>query len=244
MTTQQQSFMNTIGPMAIKSWQDTKIVIPSITVAQGILESGWGKSTLTINANNLFGIKAGKEWAGESYNIITTEYYNGVRKEIVAAFRKYRNWQESVDDHTAFLNKPRYQALHGKTNYKEVAKLLKQCGYATGPTYDNSLIRLIELYKLDQYDKNANAPLPESNVPAAGSILYTVQVGAYSMQRNAATMQRHLATLGYNGYIVYNEKDKLYRVQVGSFSVKANAERQMADIKSKGLNAILVQKTK
>ena len=240
MTTQQTSFLNTIGPMAIKSWNDTHIIIPSITIAQGILESSWGKSALTVQANNLFGIKATSSWKGATVTMLTTEYYNGVKTKVNAAFKKYNNWQGSIDDHTAFLSKPRYASLQGVKDFKTVANLLYKCGYATDPQYSQKIINVVNSYKLDQYDKTDNT---QQAAVATNDVLYAVQVGCYSVQRNAATMQRHLATYGYNGYIV-SGTDGLYRVQVGAFSVKANADRVIADLKARGLNAIVVQKKK
>lgn len=119
----------------------------SITLAQGILESGAGTGVLCRVANNHFGIKCHKEWTGEY-----------VRHDDDAAqecFRKYQQAQESYRDHSLFLtSRPWYQPLFKleKHDYKGWARGLKKSGYATDPKYPEKLIGLIERYQLHQYD--------------------------------------------------------------------------------------------
>lgn len=119
----------------------------SITLAQGLLESGAGKSTLARNANNHFGIKCGGTWTGP-----TATHFDDGRNE---CFRSYSSVEDSYKDHSIFLQKTRYQKLFSlaKDDYKGWARGLKECGYATSPTYAANLINLIELYELYQYDK-------------------------------------------------------------------------------------------
>ena len=119
----------------------------SITLAQGLLESGAGKSTLATKANNHFGIKCGGTWTGK-----TITHFDDGRNE---CFRSYSSVEDSYKDHSLFLQKQRYQRLFSlaKDDYKGWAKGLKECGYATSPTYAANLINLIELYELYQYDK-------------------------------------------------------------------------------------------
>lgn len=120
----------------------------SITLAQGMLESGNGNSALSVYANNHFGIKCHVGWTGESY------YMDDDAKN--ECFRKYEKVLDSYTDHSLFLkNRTRYAALFELplTDYKGWAKGLKQAGYATHPKYAEQLIELIEKYKLDQYDK-------------------------------------------------------------------------------------------
>jgi hypothetical protein len=118
----------------------------SITLAQGILESGNGNSELAKKANNHFGIKCHNTWEGERV------YFDDDEKN--ECFRKYPNVGDSFEDHSLFLKKPRYEALFELkiTDYKGWAEGLKKCGYATSPTYATQLIQLIEKYGLDQYD--------------------------------------------------------------------------------------------
>lgn len=118
----------------------------SITLAQGILESGSGKSKLATEANNHFGIKCHDTWNG------ATMYLDDDAPN--ECFRKYKSVEQSFEDHSLFLKKPRYQELFGLeiTDYKGWAQGLKKCGYATSPTYAKSLIDLIEKYNLTQFD--------------------------------------------------------------------------------------------
>jgi len=118
----------------------------SITLAQGLLESGAGRSELATEANNHFGIKVGTGWTGPY--VVKSDDRPDDR------FRKYKSVKESYEDHAQFLMKPRYQSLFrlSKTDYKGWAYGLKQCGYATSPTYAQQLIHIIETYNLHQYD--------------------------------------------------------------------------------------------
>jgi len=118
----------------------------SITLAQGILESGSGKSKLAVEANNHFGIKCHDTWNGA-----TVHLDDDAPNE---CFRKYKSVEQSFEDHSLFLKKPRYQELFALeiTDYKGWAQGLKKCGYATSPTYAKSLIDLIEKYELTQFD--------------------------------------------------------------------------------------------
>lgn len=119
----------------------------SITLAQGLLESGAGMSELARNGNNHFGIKC-HDWTGAR-----TYHDDDATNE---CFRAYRDVYESYEDHSRFLaRQPRYRSLFRlkRTDYKGWAKGLKKCGYATSPTYAKQLIGIIELYKLHKYDK-------------------------------------------------------------------------------------------
>ena len=119
----------------------------SITLAQGILESGVGKSELAVKANNHFGIKCHNDWDGERV------YHDDDKKN--ECFRKYDRAEDSFIDHSLFLkNKSRYAFLFelDRTDYKGWAKGLKQAGYATDPNYAKRLITLIEENNLQRFD--------------------------------------------------------------------------------------------
>jgi LysM repeat protein len=125
----------------------------SITLAQGILESGDGNSPLAVYAKNHFGVKCHKGWTGESMKLDDDE-----KNE---CFRKYESVYESYRDHSDFLvTRSRYDFLFDLkvTDYKGWAKGLKKAGYATNPKYANLLIMLIEQHDLNQYDNYAKAP--------------------------------------------------------------------------------------
>lgn len=134
-------------------------ILPSVTIAQAILESGWGKSELAKNAHNLFGIKAGADWKGKTYSKRTKEQkHTGEVYEIVADFRAYNSFVESIMDHDAFFvstewRRKNYAPVLSAKNYKDQAKALQACGYATALDYGKQLIQLIERLGLQQYDK-------------------------------------------------------------------------------------------
>lgn len=112
----------------------------SITLAQGLLESGAGRSTLAAEGNNHFGIKCHKEWTGNSM----------LRNDDAPdeCFRVYDSPEESFRDHSLFLRRQRYASLFDLplTDYVGWARGLKKCGYATDPNYADRLISIIELY--------------------------------------------------------------------------------------------------
>lgn len=139
-----QSYVDLYKDLAIE--QMLKHNIPaSITLAQGLLESGAGKSTLAVMANNHFGIKC-HGWDGP-----TMRKNDDTPDE---CFRVYDNPRESFEDHSAFLERDRYKKLftYYVTDYKSWAYGLKECGYATNPNYAQTLISIIETYKLYEFD--------------------------------------------------------------------------------------------
>jgi LysM repeat protein len=143
-----EEYVNTYRDVAIKKQKEFKIPA-SITLAQGILESGSGNSLLARNANNHFGIKCHKGWTGKTYHMD-----DDAKNE---CFRKYKKVEDSYKDHSKFLTqRGRYSFLfnYKTTDYKSWAHGLKKAGYATNPKYPQLLIKIIEKYNLDQYDKN------------------------------------------------------------------------------------------
>ena len=120
----------------------------SITLAQGISESGSGNSSLAKYANNHFGIKCTSDWKGKAY------YKDDDKSD--DCFRVYKDARESYRDHSEFLKRKRYSFLFelDKNDYKNWAQGLKTAGYATNPKYADMLIGLIEKYQLYQYDQS------------------------------------------------------------------------------------------
>ena len=150
----------------------------SITLAQGILESGAGRGDLTKKGNNHFGIKC-HDWTGDRV------YHDD--DELQECFRKYNDPKYSYRDHSLFLTgRSRYQDLFKlrKNDYKGWAKGLKKAGYATDPKYPNKLISIIERYQLDRYDdevlgKNTSTVKPDDTKIAThtvkkGDTLYNI----------------------------------------------------------------------
>ena len=141
-----QEYINTYKHIAIKNMIEFGIPA-SITMAQGILESGYGNSELARYANNHFGIKCHKDWEGDGYYIDDDE--------INECFRKYKSPEQSFSDHSLFLTERKRYAdlfLLEITDYKGWAHGLKKAGYATSPTYATRLIEIIEKYKLYEID--------------------------------------------------------------------------------------------
>lgn len=141
----------------------------SITLAQGLLESAAGTSTLATIANNHFGIKCGDDWEGETYfKVDDDKDKNGNLKR--SCFRKYESAAESFADHSEFLagqrKEQRYGFLFtqlGPTDYKNWARGLQSAGYATAKDYADNLIDLIERYNLQQYDQENDRSDDESD---------------------------------------------------------------------------------
>lgn len=145
-----------------------------ITLAQGLLESGNGKSVLSLKSNNHFGIKCKTSWAGEKV------YHDDDEKG--ECFRKYASVEQSYIDHSDFLkNSPRYASLfsYDVNNYKSWARGLKAAGYATNPEYAPRLVSLIERYNLDKFTMAYWAKV--KNQPDAAA-------STYEMAAKAATI--------------------------------------------------------
>lgn len=122
----------------------------SITLAQGIIESGSGNSDLAKYANNHFGIKCTSDWSGKNY------FRDDDQKN--DCFRVYKDARESFRDHSGFLKRKRYSSLFelDKNDYRSWALGLKAAGYATNPKYPDLLINIIDKYQLYQYDQSEN----------------------------------------------------------------------------------------
>ena len=154
----EKAFIEAMAPVAQESYKEHG-VLPSITLAQGIIEAAWGKSGLTVQGNNLSGIKADISWTGPVIEMNTQEFVNGQYITVVARWRVYDRWEDSILDHGKFLKENiRYEqaGVFNAKNYKEQAEALLRAGYATDPNYSNKLCSMIESYSLDQYDNVQN----------------------------------------------------------------------------------------
>lgn len=151
----------------------------SITLGQGILESGAGTGPLSAQANNHFGIKCHLEWNGPS-----VKYDDDEAQE---CFRKYSNPEESYRDHSMFLtSRTRYSTLFklDKDDYKGWSKGLKTAGYATDPLYPSKLIGLIERYNLQKYDAEVLGinyiPIKKDSISVRNDSIANVATSNYS----------------------------------------------------------------
>lgn len=182
-----------VGPLFTADQKSTGI-LASVSLAQFILECGYGKSELAQNANNCFGMKkslSGNTWSGSTWDGIsvytkkTQEYENGEYVTITADFRKYDCVEKSIADHSAYLlgamngSKKRYEGIAGMTDYKAVVQLIKDGGYATSPTYVQNLCGIIERWGLTKYDTANAAESPaDTTVSVTGLpvVPFTVKV--------------------------------------------------------------------
>ena len=155
-------------------------ILASISLAQFILESGYGKSELALKANNCFGMKkslsgnswSGSTWDGKSVYTKKTQEDDGTGKHytVTAVFRKYPDIEKSIADHSAYLNgakngsKLRYAGLKGCKDYKKAAKVIKAGGYATSTTYVEKLCSIIEKWNLTKYDKVSSAASAKKSI--------------------------------------------------------------------------------
>jgi LysM repeat protein len=151
VTSSARDYISLYSDLAVSEMKRTGVPA-SITLAQGMIESDYGRSTLARSGNNHFGIKCHSDWTGQ-----TMRKHDDSRNE---CFRKYRRPEDSFYDHSDFLKSgSRYRALFDldPTNYKAWANGLKSAGYATNPDYANMLIRKIEENKLYEFDKSYTA---------------------------------------------------------------------------------------
>lgn len=152
LTDFQENFIDSIEEAALEGYE-TNHILPSLTIAQAILESGWGKSSLSSEANNLFGIKAYSDWNGDTINLSTNEYNSDCSSYTINAdFKVYSSFYESVKDHTALLSTKRYKAVRKASDYVDACYAVYDCGYATYPNYPEDLIEVIENFNLEKYD--------------------------------------------------------------------------------------------
>ena len=197
-------------------------ILASVSLAQFILESGYGKSELAQNANNCFGMKkslsgntwAGSVWDGKSIYTKQTKEQNadGSYVTITADFRKYPCIEDSIADHSAYLlgamngSRQRYAGLKGCKDYKKAVQIIKDGGYATSLSYVSNLCSIIERWNLTQYDTAEAAPAPAADAwyrvrkgwGDAGS-----QIGAFKVLDNAkACADQH------PGYYVFDPDGK------------------------------------
>lgn len=150
------SFVKKVAPYAVELGEEYG-VLPSITIAQAILESDWGTSTLASQYNNYFGIKG--ENPDNTKVLQTKEYTNGQWTTINGRFRVYSDFRESMKDHTKLLvngtswNPQQYRQVLQSKNYIDAAVALQTDGYATDPGYTSKIIRIIQKYNLKKYDQ-------------------------------------------------------------------------------------------
>lgn len=160
-----EAFLEKLKPYVLADMKASGI-LASLTAAQAFIESNKGNSGLAKPpGNNLFGIKGA--YHGESVKMWTTEYYNGVQTRVLAAFRAYPSWRESIADHSDLFNRlKRYENLRGLKDYKLACKYVQADGYATAPSYSSTLLNVINKYKLYLWDAEVTGESQGSSAPA------------------------------------------------------------------------------
>ena len=216
-----QTYIDQYRDLAIEQMLRYKIPA-SITLAQGIFESGAGKSRLTTEGNNHFGIKC-HGWKGRSMHFDDDDSQE--------CFRAYDNAKQSYEDHSRFLlNNKRYKSLFSlsHTDYKGWARGLKAAGYATNPSYAEKLINLIELYKLYEYDKATGYDkfMAENSgrrsADASDGMLHSIHIynkNYFLQARKGDTFESIGKEIGISGKKIakYNERDYNSKLQVNEY---------------------------
>ena len=153
LTAEQKKFIEDIAKYVQKYAYVYGIMVHSPIIAQAIIESGWGKSRLSADYHNYFGLKCGSKWTGPSVNMTTKEEYEpGTLTTIKDNFRVYANMEEGVKGYFEFIQLARYENLRGITDPKKYIETIKADGYATRSTYVDSVYKAVELYSLTQYN--------------------------------------------------------------------------------------------
>lgn len=141
------------------------IEVHSPIIAQAILESGWGKSSLASKYHNYFGLKCGSSWKGKSVNMATKEEYKvGTLTNIRDNFRVYDSMEAGVKGYFDFINTSRYANLKGVKNPEEYVKRIKADGYATSSKYVDNIMRVIRDNKLTRFDGNGDCDMKKEEL--------------------------------------------------------------------------------
>ena len=174
-----KEFIEVIAKYVIKYANDYGIKVHSPIIAQAILESGWGGSTLASKYNNFFGLKCGGSWKGKSVNMATKEEYTvGTLTDIRANFRVFDSIEDGVKGYFEFINYSRYANLKGVKDPEEYCRRIKADGYATSSTYVTNLMRVIRDNNLTRFDGTQENVEKENEDMVSGEIVGTQLTGA------------------------------------------------------------------
>lgn len=223
-----------VGPLFTADQKKTG-VLASVSMAQFLLESAYGKSELAQNANNCFGMKkslSGNTWAGSTWDGSSVyaketkeQHADGSYTAITAEFRKYACIEDSIADHSAYLvgakkgTTLRYAGLKGETDYKTAAQIIKDGGYATSLTYVDKLCNLIEQLGLTRYNATTTIGTPNKALYRVRKSWDNVssQLGAFSSLENAkAACKAGYSVFDENGNVVYPVTETKADFSVGS----------------------------
>lgn len=176
-------------------------ILASLTIAQAILETGWGKSSI---GNNIFGIKASPSWTGKTQTCKTSECVNGQYVSVDAVFRDYDSVADSIEDHALlFINNSRYHNILGCTDYKQACQYVQSDGYATDPDYANKLISIIESNGLTQFD-NASSNAAPTPAPTYSKCTVVTALPGYLTADDATNGNNSKGIVQPGEYYVFN----------------------------------------
>lgn len=175
-------FIPTIAPLVqAENNKRGNPLFSSVVIAQAICESGWGQSKIMMKANAIFGIKATSSWKGKVYNANTQECYDGsTYTNITACFRAYNSLEESISDYFDLITKlERYRKATLAETPLECITAIKNGGYATSPTYINTIMSIINNNNLTKYDNVEDVENSVDNSKTIEEIAEEVIVGKY-----------------------------------------------------------------
>lgn len=274
-----EDYINKVAEIAVKLYPYTRF-LPSVVIAQAFLENGGGVASDAIELtkrSNLIGQKAEllnntwqdqTVWDGTKFNKRTPEVYGGVPTTITAAFRVFPNYAYSILDYELFIThakltatKYKYRDVIGMTDPQKMITEIGGRGYATGPTYPTSIMRIINQYDLTKYDKIAikavqdgqeaviPTPLPvptptpqptpaPAPTPSGKRTVYRVQVGAFTTVVSRENKVREIKNMtGLDCF--YESSGGRYYLFCGSFEQKAKAAQRQALLKGKNIDCFI-----
>ena len=200
---QAKEFINKIAPIIVADGKKRGYKVFSTVIAQAIVESASGTSSLGYKYHNYFGMKCGSAWKGASVNMRTKEEYKvGVLTNIRDNFRVYESMEAGVAGYYDFISTKRYANLKTATDYVQYAERLKADGYATSSTYVNTLCSVVKKYNLTKFD-GANVA-KKSNEEIAKEVID----GKWG---NGAERKNRLTQAGYSYSAIQAIVNKLVR---------------------------------
>lgn len=198
---EKSEFIPTIAPLVVaENKKRGNPLFSSVVIAQAICESGWGQSKIMMKANAIFGIKATSNWKGKVYNANTQECYDGsTYTNITACFRAYNSLAESISDYFDLITKlERYRKACVSNSPLECITAIKNGGYATSPTYINTIMSIINSNNLTKYDNVEDVENSVDNSQSIEELARAVIRGEYG---NGEERKQKLGNL-------YNEVQK------------------------------------
>ena len=237
-----EEIITKVGPLFTADQKKTG-VLASVSLAQFILESGYGKSELAQEANNCFGMKkslsgnswSGSVWDGKSiYTKSTKEQRSWGTETVTAQFRKYPSIEDSIADHSAYLTGARkgsalrYEGLKGCTDYRKATQIIKNGGYATSTTYVDKLCSIIKECHLTQYDTDSMPTEDKKEETPISKVPYLVQVSKrIDIKKSAAASSVTARKCPVGIYTIVEERSGYGKLKSGAGWVKLSEVRKI-----------------